>query len=723
MAGHTAEPAFNALFALALDRRHPRWDVHAEQAGVLRGLPGMQPDLVITPHGRAGEPVIIETEYQPAATVEADAASRLGAVLDQTGHKVQQAVAVRIPTGLDDLSTSDLSAAISTVDFEYILIRQSAQKQLRFPRTGWINGTVDDLAGFCERISLNQHLLKTAVDLLERTVDSTADNFRSALGSSGQKVLDDIAKALHQADHPQTSRMAIAIIANALLFQSAIEGRQQGHLQVPRTSPGLSQSQVLSDWKSILGVNYHPVFAIASQLLIKMPPREAQKVISSLTSMTHRLQGLGVTATGEMAGQMFGRLITDRKFLATFYTRPESASLLAEIAVQRLTDEHDLSSHEAVRALRIADWSCGTGSLLAAAYQRIATRVRRGSALTGDGDREDDELLHPAMIEKVLIGADIMPAAVHLTATLLASMHPTVLFDDSSVHLMPYGDPVTGAKVGALELLDLAATSPNSIQRWLSVGSSPQKATGAGDEIQLDFDTMTIVPQGKLDLAIMNPPFSRTTNHEAKNAGVPLPAFAGFNTSRAEQVAMGKRLKTLNREIDDLAYHGNVGLASSFLDLAHATIKQGGILAIILPLTMMQGGDWHQSRFLLSKYYSNLCVIAIAPLGDAAKDKTARSFSKDTGMAEVLIIASKNSDAGSRKRVLYANLFSRPSSIVEAVEIARSVERIAGWQPHGSIFIGMDEVGRYTWAELDDGGCAGAVSEEVVRCAMSMSRR
>ena len=42
----------------------------------------------------------------------------------------------------------------------------------------------------------------------------------------------------------------------------------------------------------------------------------------------------------DLAGQMFGRLIADRKFLATFYTLPSSAAMLAELAVAKL-DGHD----------------------------------------------------------------------------------------------------------------------------------------------------------------------------------------------------------------------------------------------------------------------------------------------------------------------------------------------------------------------------------------------
>ena len=101
------------------------------------------------------------------------------------------------------------------------------------------------------------------------------------------------------------------------------------------------------------------------------------------------MAGLGAVETGDLAGQMFGRLISDRKFLATFYTLPASAMLLAEFAVGRL--DHDFGSRPDVAGLRLADLACGTGALLSAAYRSVAARYRRSGG--------DDAALHAEMME------------------------------------------------------------------------------------------------------------------------------------------------------------------------------------------------------------------------------------------------------------------------------------------------------------------------------------
>ena len=111
---HTSEKALNALLAQALEWRHPRWKVNAEQSGVLAGQLGRAPDIVITPSGgEAGSPVLIETEYEPASTVDSDACARLGSALARSGYVVEHVVALRMPIRLADVSPADLPAEIA----------------------------------------------------------------------------------------------------------------------------------------------------------------------------------------------------------------------------------------------------------------------------------------------------------------------------------------------------------------------------------------------------------------------------------------------------------------------------------------------------------------------------------------------------------------------------------------------------------------------------------
>ena len=107
-------------------------------------------------------------------------------------------------------------------------------------------------------------------------------------------------------------------------------------------------------------------------------------------------------------------------------------------------------------------------------------------------------------------------------------------------------------------------------------------------------------------------------------------AFAAFNASEADQRSMGKRLGELAA---GTCYHGNAGIASAFAALAHKKIKPGGVLALVLPLSIANGLSWKGFREMLGKGYTDLQVLSIAANGGDM------SFSSDTGMAECLVIA------------------------------------------------------------------------------------
>ena len=131
---------------------------------------------------------------------------------------------------------------------------------------------------------------------------------------------------------------------------------------------------------------------------------------------------------------------------------------------------------------------------------------------------------------------------------------------------------------------------------------------------------------------------------------------------------MSKATKSLTK---GTSYHGNAGEASIFLVLADRKLKLGGVLALVMPLSLISGEAWEKSRALLAKHYSNLVIISIA--GSASADL---SFSADTNMGECLIIGRK-SETGS-KRATFIILNERPQfpllGVIAAEQIRRSIE-------------------------------------------------
>ena len=188
---------------------------------------------------------------------------------------------------------------------------------------------------------------------------------------------------------------------------------------------------------------------------------------------------------------MFQRLIADRKFLATFYTRPESAALLAHLAIP---DDGGWGDAERVKNYRMADYACGTGTLIHAAYRRL----NQLHWLAG----EDPEELHPHMMENALTACDVLPSSVHLTASMLSSSHPKQRYEGSRTIVMNYGKSEHGGvSIGSLDLL-----GGTGIARPLIPLHTGTAITGTGEtRSELDVD----MPPLSQDLVIMNPPFTR----------------------------------------------------------------------------------------------------------------------------------------------------------------------------------------------------------------------
>lgn len=755
-AAHTEEGAFNSLFAQALLQRSPGWQGHlnAEQTGVIRGAKSKRPDIVL--HASSSTATVIEIEYDdsPPASVEGDALARLGRQL-ATGAFVEHVVALRVPASLGTLDQSALTDAFGAPDTHYsycsfviadasaIAISDSGAQEstppaVRCPSSGWIDGQLDDVVGFIETTAISEQAVDRGATLLEEAVNEAASIVEFE-ANRRPDALVNIAQCLQQEPGLQTTRMAMTVLANACIVHRAIADSHGIKNFTQMRAKGLalgkahvSQLEFVEEWHRIMDeVDYWPIFSLALDILSALPSPSASPVLLRMMGLAEDLEGLGTVTTGDLAGQAIGRLITDRKFLATFYTLPSSAALLAELAVARLSFEPD--EDQLAHELKIADLACGTGTLLSAAYRRVAARVRRHGV--------NDRALHRHMVEDVLIGADIMPAATHLTVAQLSAAHPDITFTQTAIHTMPYGqhtvpgDDKPRTSIGSLDLLG------TDVQ--LSVFGTGEQALSGGGLVSghgPDSHGRLNLPAGSLDLCIMNPPFTRpTTKETAEQQGVPVPAFAGFETTKAEQRAMSRELKRLGKQLPHKQVgHGNAGLATNFIDLAHLKTKPGGVLALVIPAAFASGASWEGVRQMLAREYRDVVVISIAAVGS-----TDRAFSADTGMAEVLVVATRRSASGHPSadeaasansevavggandsvpddQALWVSLHERPAGIVAGVEIARAVSDVPA-DSVGSVRVGDEVVAMFTRASLDHGGCAAVREPDVARTALALT--
>ena len=697
----TSEVALNSQIAEVLRNKHPVWRnyLHVEQTGLFPDNPSLRPDILI--NAPLCQPVVLETEYAPASTVESDAIGRLGLKPTESLSEIEQVFAIRLPLSLR-LTQMSFAEQIASARYEYCIFSGTALNPVRFPSDGWLTGDINDIVHCIEFALVSQRLIMEGTEKFEQGINTATRVIDDTVAIGFPDIVKRFARILNQAEGTQTNRMAMTIIANALTFHQSIAGIHDipSIEELQNDEYRKFKSALIDTWRQIREeINYWPILKIASDLLLPIRLQSAEAALRPLASAAAELAELGITSRHDLAGRMFQNLIIDRKFLATFYTLPTSAALLSEIATSML--RFDWGNLETYPEIRIADLSCGTGTLLSAAYHSVLRRYRRAGG--------DDKDIHSAMIEKSIYAADIMPAAAHLCASQLSSVHPSVPFRNTQVYTMPYGyadesAPYREVSIGSLDLIESESTAS-----LFSTGQTQLHGdTGVKDAAHVE------LPHESVDLIIMNPPFTRPTNH--KVADVPVPSFAGFRTTHEEQRVMSNRLAKIRKSLVQPAGHGNAGLASNFIDLAHVKSKPGAVMALVLPLAVVRGAAWQSTRDLLSRCYTNVTVISTAKAG--SKD---RAFSADTALPEALVIATKREkETNEPENATYVNILNRPVTLIEASVIAQLIIQLPPSSKTGQLHLGSNLVGSYIRAPLNQGGCAALRDTSIAATIIAM---
>lgn len=657
----TTEIVLNEYIGAELRKKYTRWAVpnvvNVENTGVF-STSGKRPDLVVIDNPTS--PVCIETEFVPALTVENDAKSRLGQNYLPTGSKITCSFAVRIPSSYKGIESTAISGLIEKeINFEYCVFYGETQDSFhRWPASGFLTCSLGDLANSVASSTVSPILIEQGANKLELGAKLISATFES-VKSSNVGFADKISDCLRQESSDQTFRMAATIIINALLFHETVAGGEGGLADVKSIytmqdkAGGPTKQEVLTEWKKILDVNYWPIFGIARQIVSVIPSAIWQLIFAQAYSTADELLSLNLGKNPDLVGTIFQRLISDRRFLATFYTAPSSAALMSGLVVG-ITPPGGESWGDAnyVASLKIADFACGTGSLLCSAYAEVRKRLENAGI--------DSNSLHRQMIENVLFGCDVLPSATHITASQLTSVHPQIRYERTKILTLPFGRVENGSvALGAFDLLETQAALSTIATSSTGVGASAEEEVDAWKELG-----GTSVESQSFDLIVMNPPFTRLTGGGGKSDDVSRPLFAAFKTSKADQKLMATKFNTL---FHGSAYHGNAGAGSAFVEVGHHKLKDGGTMGLILPLSALSGSTWEKCRQLWRKNYCDILVLSIA--GHGGLDM---SFSADTGVGECMVIGTRT--AKPTNRLISITLYRRPESIIEGTEMARRIK-------------------------------------------------
>ncbi|MCH7697625.1 MAG: N-6 DNA methylase [Chloroflexi bacterium] len=457
-------------------------------------------------------------------------------------------------------------------------------------------------------------------------------------------------------------------------------------------------------WQFILtDINYVPIFRVARNVLLGLSSGpDVNAALRDLAKAALYIVGQRAALRHDLMGRIYHQLLEEAKYLGTYYTSVPAATLLLKLALDPESWPVDWSDLEEMSDdFRVVDFACGTGTLLMAAAEALADNYVRECGSSGDEPKLSD--LHQVLIEDVIYGYDVLPSALHLTASTLAIRAPEVSFHGMRLYSMPHGG--THKRLGSIEFLrdrDVAISVD-----LFGLAEATEQVTGAGDVQRQTASAPDI------DLCVMNPPFTRSVGGNLLFGSLPA----------AERAPMQKELSRLLKVPGVLA-SATAGLGSVFVAIGDKYLKEGGRMALVLPKALLSGVAWGKTRALFGLRYRLEYLIC-------SHDPERWNFSDNTSLSEVLVIGRKVDDGEADAKVVCVNLWKNPTTAFEALAIAQALSEgtapdITGGQGALEIRVGDRKLGeavRADWVTLKENlwmpPCAFAQAE-LVRAASQL---
>jgi hypothetical protein len=354
-------------------------------------------------------------------------------------------------------------------------------------------------------------------------------------------------------------------------------------------------------------IDYEAIFLYAIRVLDSLPSNpSSEAALGDIYKTSEYVSSRAGLLKHDLAGRVYhsalGRDLAQA--YATYYTGIPSGELLAWISVRKWDD-------------RVADFACGSGTLLLASYHK-----KLSVAFLDPAQNLTVDELHKRFVEEDIIGLDAMPFAAHLTLVNLSMQQSRVVFKKSNILHVPVrkgkkpprGNRV-GARLGSLDLLRPGVSTIQVQQRMSGANIGPTSKTLRVKSGNAEFG----IPPESIDVVIMNPPFTKK--------------------QRVSAILDETELRKILSSIDS-KYTSYGGLTLPFILLGDKFLKPGGRLALVLPAPVLQRDTMYGVRELLFEKY-DVEHIVISWIGEGL------SFSENTDIREVLLVARKR-DNGQR---------------------------------------------------------------------------
>ena len=602
------------------------------------------PDIQVTL--KTGDTVLLECKWDDSATA---LESQLDGRLEQSPDALA-VVGVLYPESLKYVE--DTQSALQAVSLQWWLHGTRGE---RLPEIRMRSGTPRDLADQLRVLPLELEgvdRVVAAAGVVEYGVEQAAQQLAKHARLS-RRIADIIAQTDQEKNRAAALRIGCLVVFNALAFQNRLSA-EDGDVQTVGESWRNGLDGLYDAWRYICdNIDYVPVFELAADIIDTLRDGPSELHEAAIAPLIKAMEDTSRLEGHDLSGRLFHTLLTDAKFTGAYYTSVPAATLLARLVFEDWPKGVDWSDHEFPASLNVADLACGTGTLLMA----VASEAERRHTAAGG---QNAAALHKAMVEQALHGYDVQLSAIHFAATSLAMLNPHIQFDRMNLYVMPLGVEGRNVSLGSLDFLgrDEVAVqfALSDDDTGVAVGGA-ERVSGSGRRGAEEGVTARLPD---LDLAIMNPPFTRSVHSNLLFGSLP-------STYRTRlQNELSRRLRARQAS-------ATAGLGAAFVAAATPKLRPGeGRLALVLPITLCTGSSWQQTRTLIERDFTLDTVIV-------SHDPTRWNFSDSTDLSEVLIIATRrsaqnstNSDA-TEHRVNFVNLWQNPDGVLDAHRMAQAI--------------------------------------------------
>lgn len=603
-----------------------------------------RPDVLFQMRGLR---VVIEGKFS-------DHPSASDVVLEDARRRVKSgiahiAAAAVYPSDLRSSQTTKLVANLQKSKFKYRIVSETQE-------SAWFEGTPASLMDALRRA---QEAL-TKDDIVEQTAKALSMQLETVsrlwIGLPGACDRLSTILGIHVPDNEDqekanerretAAKVSALVLANAFIFQEQLAQTDQRVDTLRKIEKSTDVVQATAEhWRWIWeNINYVPIFQLGERVLDELPESSNSTLaVKALLAEGQAICRQQAALRHDLMGRIYHWLLHEAKYLGTYYTSVSAATLLLKLTLS-LKWDHDFTTARQLADFKVADLACGTGTLLMAAGQALTDRYIRDRAENDLSLTEKDiSVLHQTLMQNVLHGYDVLPTAVHLTASTLALLAPEIAFRNMNLFVMPMGIDHGMPRLGSLDFLE-----------------GPEiKTQFALDDTQLDSlrtgaakSSYANAKVPRLDLCVMNPPFvsSRYGN-------------LLFGSLPEERKTLQKEL---SRQARKLGVSATAGLGALFVLLADKHTKLGGRIAFVLPIALATGEAWAPIRAMISDRYHLEMVIS-------SHDSERPNFSENTDLSEVLFIARRLKSKEKSGSTLYVNLWRNPRSIHEALDHANRI--------------------------------------------------